>query len=153
MIHEFRKGKYLISTDKRKLQVKIIHDFLTNAYWSKGIKLELVKKAIHGSLCLGVYHEKNQIGFARVVTDFASFGYLADVFIIEDYRGKGLSVRLMKFILNLPELRELKSWMLATRDAHGLYSKFGFEQLKEPQKFMRRQNPKYKPNAQLIRAK
>jgi GNAT superfamily N-acetyltransferase len=143
MIFETEKGKYLISTDKRKLQIKVIHGFLVNAYWSKGISRERIKKAIHGSLCFGVYNGSRQIGFARVLTDFAGFGYLADVFIVEEYRGLGLSKWLMKNILNHPELRDLKTWMLATRDAHGLYAKFGFENLKEPQKFMRRQNPKF----------
>ncbi|PKL83107.1 MAG: GNAT family N-acetyltransferase [Ignavibacteriae bacterium HGW-Ignavibacteriae-3] len=142
MIYEFKKGKYLISSDKRKLQIKTIHNFLTNAYWSKGIMIERVRKAIEGSLCFGVYHEKEQVGFVRVVTDYANFGYIADVFIIENYRGKGLSVWLLKCILNLPELKDIKSWMLATKDAHGLYSKFGFEQLKKPQKFMQKINPK-----------
>lgn len=143
MVHEFRKGIYLISTNKRKLKANTIHDFLTNSYWSKGIKIERVKKAIQGSLCFGVYHNTKQIGFARVITDFTSFGYLADVFIIEKYRGRGLSVWLMKCILNHPELKDVKSWMLATRDAHGLYSKFGFKPLKEPQKYMRKLKSKF----------
>jgi GNAT superfamily N-acetyltransferase len=142
MIYAFKKGNYLISTDKRKLQLKTIHNFLVDAYWSKGIKIERVKKAIHGSLCFGVYHNKRQIGFARVITDCANFGYLADVFIIEEYRGRGLSKWLMKCIINHTELKNLKVWMLATSDAHGLYSKFGFEPLKEPHKYMRRQNSK-----------
>jgi N-acetylglutamate synthase-like GNAT family acetyltransferase len=143
MKSEFKKSSYIISTDKRKLQIKIIHNFLVNAYWSKGIKIERVKKAIKGSLCFGVYHNKKQIGFARVITDYASFGYLADVFIIEEFRKRGLSKWLMKSIMNHSKLKDLKTWMLATKDAHGLYSQFGFEPLKEPQKFMRKQNPKY----------
>ncbi|MCX6169466.1 MAG: GNAT family N-acetyltransferase [Ignavibacteriales bacterium] len=143
MIYEFKKGKYSISTDKRRLQIKTIHGFLIDAYWSKGISVERVKKAIHGSICFGVYYDEVQIGFARVVTDRASFGYIADVFIIEEYRKRGLSKWLMKCILNYPELNDLKSWMLATKDAHGLYAKFGFENLKNPKRFMRKQNPKY----------
>ena len=143
MISEFKKNNFIISTDKRKLQIKAIHNFLINAYWSKGIKIERVKKAIRGSLCFGVYHGKTQIGFARVITDYASFGYLADVFIIEEYRKRGLSKWLMKSIVNHSELKDLKTWMLATKDAHGLYSQFGFEPLKEPQRFMRKENPKF----------
>ena len=143
MIYEINKGKYLISTDKRKLQIKIIHGFLVKAYWSIGISKARIKKAIHGSLCFGVYYKEKQIGFARIVTDRASFGYIADVFIVEPFRGRSLSKWLMNSILNHPELKDLKTWMLATRDAHGLYAKFGFENLKEPQRFMRKQNPKY----------
>lgn len=143
MKSEFKKGSYIISTDKRKLQIKNIHNFLVNAYWSEGIKIERVKKAIRGSLCFGVYHYNNQIGFARVITDYVSFGYLADVFIIEEYRKRGLSKWLIKSIMNHSKLKDLKTWMLATKDAHGLYSQFGFEPMKEPQRFMRKQNPKF----------
>ena len=140
---EYKKGKYVISTDKRKLSLKTIHGFLENAYWSKGIKIERVRKAIRNSLCFGVYEHKNQIGFARVITDHANFGYLADVFIIESYRGQGLAKWLMNCIMNYPDLKDIKAWMLATKDAHGLYSKFGFKPLDEPQKYMRRVNPKF----------
>jgi predicted GNAT family N-acyltransferase len=101
---------------------------------------------MRGSLCFGVYQNEKQIGYARVVTDHTNFAYLADVFIVEEYRGRGLSKWLMKCILNISELKEIKTWMLATRDAHGLYSQFGFEPLKEPQKFMRRENPKFASN-------
>ena len=143
MKSELKKSSYIISTDKRKLQIKTIHNFLVNAYWSKGIKIERVKKAIRGSLCFGVYQGNIQIGFARVITDYVSFGYLADVFIIEEHRKRGLSKLLMKIIMNHSKLKDLKTWMLATKDAHGLYSQFGFEPLKEPQRFMRKQNPKF----------
>lgn len=143
MKSEFKESSYIISTDKRKLQIKTIHNFLVNAYWSKGIKIERVKKAIRGSLCFGVYQGNIQIGFARVITDYVSFGYLADVFIIEEHRKRGLSKLLMKIIMNHSKLKDLKTWMLATKDAHGLYSQFGFEPLKEPQRFMRKQNPKF----------
>jgi N-acetylglutamate synthase-like GNAT family acetyltransferase len=143
MVHEFRKGIYLISTNKRKLKANTIHDFLTNSYWSKGISQAQVKKSIHNSLCFGIYYKENQVGFARVITDHVRFGYIADVFVIEKYRGRGLSVWLMKCILNHPELKDVKAWMLATRDAHGLYSKFGFQPLKEPQKYMRKLKSKF----------
>src|SRR3989339_1838634 len=103
MILEYHKNNYLISTDKRKLNFKIIHKFLSNSYWSPGIKLQSVKHAAANSICYGVYHKKEQIGYARVITDYVRFGYLADVFIVEQYRGKGLSKWLMKIILNHPE--------------------------------------------------
>ncbi len=143
MIREFKKGKYVISTDKRKLNIKVIHGFLQNAYWSKGIKIERVRKAIRNSLCFGVYEHGHQIGFARVITDYTNFGYLADVFIIESYRGNGLAKWLMSCIMNHSELKNIKAWMLATKDAHGLYSQYGFKPIDEPQKYMRRINPKF----------
>ena len=145
MVQEFHKGNFTISTDRRKLDLKVIHNFLTCAYWSKGIKIERVKKAVRGSLCFGVYYKKKQIGFARVITDYVSFGYLADVFIVESYRKRGLSKWLLKCIINNAGLKNIKAWMLATRDAHGLYSQFGFKPLEEPQKYMRKVNPKFLP--------
>ena len=140
MITELRKRDFLISTNKRKLQIKTIHGFLTKSYWSTGISVAKVRKSISHSVCFGIYHKKKQIGFARVITDFVRFGYLADVFVAEEYRGRGLSKWLMKCILENRELKHLQTWMLATRDAHGLYSQFGFEPLNEPKKYMRKQN-------------
>ncbi|MFA7228603.1 MAG: GNAT family N-acetyltransferase [Melioribacteraceae bacterium] len=137
-----KKTDIIISTDRRKLQTGKIHKFLTEAYWSKGISAGRVKKAIAGSICFGVYLKKKQIGFARVISDKTSLAYIADLFIIEEYRGRGLSKLLVKSILNHHELSEVKAWMLATKDAHGLYAKFGFKALSEPAKFMRMQNPK-----------
>lgn len=127
-----------ISTKKKKLKVFDIHNFLRESYWAKGIPLSAVKKQIKNSFCFGVYHNGKQIGYARVITDFTGFAYLCDVFIIEDYRGKGLSKILMEEILNHPKLKNVKSWMLATKDAHGLYKKYGFEPLEEPAKYMRK---------------
>lgn len=140
MIREFRRRDFLISTDKRKLQVKTIHRFLTKSYWSTGISIAKVRKSISHSVCFGVYHKEKQIGFARVITDYVRFGYLADVFIVEEYRGKGLSKWLMKSILEHRKLKNIQAWMLATRDAHGLYSQFGFEPLSEPKKYMHKEN-------------
>lgn len=137
MIYEIKRGNYFISTNKRKLKTKTVHYFLTNSYWSKGISLARVKKSIQNSICFGVYYKEKQIGFARVITDYVRFGYLADVFIIEEYRGRGLSKWLMKSILNHPDFKGIQAWLLATRDAHGLYAKFGFMPLEEPQRFMR----------------
>lgn len=139
-IEEFKKENFLISTDKQKLDIKTIHSFLTNSYWSKGITIEKVERSIKHSLCFGVYVEGKQIGFARVTTDYTLFGYLADVFIVDEYRGKGLSKWLMECILNHPEVQDLRSWMLATKDAHDLYKKFGFKPLEEPTKYMAKKN-------------
>ncbi len=137
MINEFEKEKFIISTDKRKLDFKTIYNFLTNCYWSNGISMKLVRKAANNSICFGVYHRKKQIGYARVITDYVRFGYLADVFIIEEYRAKGLSKWLMKTILSHPQLKDVHAWMLATKDAHGLYEKFGFKIIDEPERYMR----------------
>ena len=127
MIYEYKKNDYLISTDKRKLQLKVIHRFLSNSYWDKGCSLGLVKKKIKNSYCFGIYHNNKQIGFSRVISDFTAFAYLADVFVIEEYRGKWLSKWLMRCIMNHPSLSKTKSWMLKTADAHGLYIKYGFK--------------------------
>ncbi len=145
-IQEFRKDNFLISTSRQKLKFYDIHRFLTNSYWSKGITIDKVKKTIDNSLCFGVYDGLKQIGFARVVTDYTLFGYLADVFIIEEYRGKGLSKWLMECIVKHPDIKELRAWMLATKDAHGLYEKFGFKPLDEPERFMRKRNSNFFQN-------
>lgn len=140
---EFKKENFLISTDKQKLDIKTIHTFLTNSYWSKGISVEKIIQSIENSLCFGLYDNK-QIGFARVVTDYTLFAYLADVFIIDEYRGRGLSKWLMECILNHPKLNNLRSWMLSTKDAHDLYEKFGFKPLEEPAKYMTKKNLNFK---------
>jgi GNAT superfamily N-acetyltransferase len=127
---EYRRDNFLISTDKALLDIGVIHGFLTESYWAKGVPVSVVQKSIENSLCFGVYDTTpgaQQIGFARAITDCATFAYLADVFILEPYRGKGLSKWLMNCILAHPELQGLRRWMLATRDAHGLYRQFGFE--------------------------
>jgi len=136
MKRNFRKGKYFISTDKSKLDIKVIQDYLSDSYWAKNRKLKTTKLTIKNSLCFGLYFINSQIGFARVVTDYATFAYLADVFILEEHRGKGLSKWLMEVILNYGEVQNLRRWFLATRDAHGLYEKFGFTNLREPEKIM-----------------
>jgi len=126
----------MISTDKSLLDIDVIYNFLSRSYWAEGRPSEIVRKSIKNSLCFGVYLNKNQIGFARVVTDYATFAWIADVFILEEYRGKGYSKQLLKTILEYPELVNLKRWILATKDAHKLYSRFGFDQLKNPERFM-----------------
>lgn len=139
---EFHNGNFLLSTDKAKLQLPVIHDFLAReSYWAKGIALALVEKAIANSLCFGVYDRDKQIGFARVTTDYATFAYLADVFILEEYRGRGLSKWMMSCILAHPELQGLRRWLLATRDAHALYAQYGFRALAKPESIMELHNP------------
>ena len=139
-IREYNKNGFVISTDKRKLNLYVVHGFLTESYWSKGIAFDKVKKSIDNSFCFGVYEGKRQVGFARVVTDYTLFGYLADVFIIEEYRGRGLSKWLMECIVNHPDIKDLRVCLLATKDAHGLYEKFGFKPLEEPERYMKKRN-------------
>ena len=127
---------YSISCDKAKLDRTVIHNFLAGCYWAMNIPRRLVDKSIEHSLCFGVYHRARQVGFARVISDYATFAYLADVFIIETERGKGLSQRLMEAIMSHPELQGLRRWQLVTRDAHSLYQQFGFETLKTPERHM-----------------
>ena len=130
-----------IDTDKSRLDLAVIHGFLSTSYWAKGIPREVVAKATEGSLCFGVYAGGRQVGFARVITDSATFAYLADVFILESHRGQGLSRRLMDAIVAHPSLQGLRRWMLATRDAHGLYARYGFKPLAVPDRFMELHNP------------
>lgn len=134
-------GDYTISTDKEKIDVEYVHRFLSQSYWAENIPIEVVKRSINGSLTFSVFHGIQQIGFARVISDCASFAYLADVFIDPKYRGKGLSKWLMKTILEYPDLQGLRRFLLATRDAHGLYKQFGFEPLNHPERFMHIHQP------------
>jgi len=125
-----------ISTDKDKLDISFIHKFLTNTYWAKGRTLEEVKTTIENSFCFGIYTNGKQIGFARVVTDYVVFAYIMDVFIVEEQQGKGYSSLLMDKLLNEPAFKKVKTWRLATADAHFLYEKFGFGALANPEKQM-----------------
>ena len=129
-------GRFLISTDRSKLDVEVIHRFLTRSYWAEGIPLETVTRAIENSLCFGVYNGNEQAGFARVVSDFATYAYLADVFILEPYRERGLGKELIASVMAHPELQGLRRWSLGTRDAHGLYAQFGFTALENPSRMM-----------------
>lgn len=134
-----------ISTDKSLLNIALIHDFLTHSYWAKGIPRETVESSIDGSLCFGVYlkqqDELQQVGFARMITDKTTFAYLADVFILPEYRGQGLSKALMQYILAYPQLQGLRRIILATADAHGLYRQFGFTALDKPERIMQLHRP------------
>jgi GNAT superfamily N-acetyltransferase len=141
MMNEWRREGYLISTDKRLLDLSVIHDFLARSYWAAGIPLEVVERSIAHSLAFGLYEEKRQIGFARVITDHATFAYLADVFILEDFRGRGLGEWLIETVMSHAELQGLRRWMLVTRDAQGLYRKSGFVDLKNPASIMEKTDP------------
>ncbi len=134
---EWLKGEFTISTEKSKLQIGVIQSFFANdSYWAQNRTLEQTKTAIEHSICFGLYHGYTQIGFARVVSDQATFAYIGDVFVLEEFRGKGLSKWLMETILSHPELQGLRRWLLATRDAHGLYEQYGFEPLLHPDRWM-----------------
>lgn len=130
------RGEYAISTDTKRLDLATIHAYLTQSYWSPGIPRAVVERAVANSLCFGVYRGAEQVGFARVVTDRATFAYLADVFVLEPHRGKGLSKWLMEFIKDHEDLQGLRRFMLATKDAHGLYTQFGFTELANPSLMM-----------------
>jgi len=132
---------YEITTDKSRMSVKAAHAFLSQAYWSPGVPLTTVQKAFDNSLCFAVLAGSEQVGFARVVTDKATFAYLADVYVLESHRGKGLARRLVQAIQAHPELQGLRRFMLATRDAHSLYAQFGFTPLSVPVRFMELHNP------------
>lgn len=136
MIHEWRRGDYLISTDKSRLDLAVIHRFITTSYWAPGIPMETVKRSIEHSLAFGVYKGDAQVGFARVITDYATFAYIGDVFILEEFRGQGLSKWLMEVVAAHPDLQGLRRWLLLTRDAHGLYRKTGFTEPKTPERYM-----------------
>jgi GNAT superfamily N-acetyltransferase len=131
-----------ISTDKGRLDVEMIHRFLSEeSYWAKTRTVTQTRTAIENSLCFGVYFEDRQIGFARVVSDCTTFAYIGDVCVITEYRGRGLSKRLMETIVDHPDLQGLRRWLLATRDAHGLYEQFDFASLKFPERWMERTAP------------
>jgi GNAT superfamily N-acetyltransferase len=126
----------IISDDKNKLDVELIHKFLTTSYWAKGRTIDEVKKSIENSICFGVYKDDRQIGFARIVSDLTIIAYLMDVFIIEEYRGKGFSKILLKKVFDDDRFKSVKKWMLATKDAHSLYAQFGFGVIKNIERLM-----------------
>jgi GNAT superfamily N-acetyltransferase len=137
-----RKGEYEIDTDRRRLDLAAIHRFLSQeAYWTKGRTLEQTLTAIENSSCFGLYHGREQVGFARVVTDRATFAYVGDVYILKVHRGRGLSKWLMQTIVDQPDMQGLRRWLLATRDAHGLYEQYGFSSLVHPERWMERTAP------------
>ncbi len=134
---EYHRGEFVISTGRERLDLDTIHAFLANSYWAKGIPREVVERSIANSLCFGIYDGSGrQVGFARVISDFATVAYLGDVFVLEERRGRGLSKWLMECIMEHPALQNLRRWILLTRDAHELYAKFGFTPVKSPERYM-----------------
>lgn len=142
-MERYTNGAYHISTDKSLLQLAVLYNYLSNeAYWSKGIPLETIEKAIQNSTCFGLYKGTEQIGFARVITDHATFAYLADVFILNDYRGEGLAKWLVQVVVECPIFNGLRRWMLITKDAQGLYQEYGgFNIVHHPEQFMEKSFP------------
>jgi len=139
---EYRRGEFLISTSRERLSLDVVHAFLTNCYWAEGIPQEVVARSIEHSLCFGIYEASGtQVGFARVVSDFATVAYLGDVFVLESHRGRGLSKWLMQCVIEHPAVQNLRRWILLTRDAHGLYSQFGFTPVKAPERYMELHQP------------
>ncbi len=132
------RDAYTITTDQARFDVTAIHQFLTRSYWAKGIPFETVRRSIENSLGFAILHGERQVGFARVITDKATFAYLADVYVIEEERGKGLSKWLMEVILAHPDVQDIRSFYLLTGDAHGLYRQFGWKVYDSPEKFMKR---------------
>ena len=137
---EIHKDKYTISTDPAKLNINAIADMLTRAYWAQGRTPEMIARYVQHSLVFGLYHEGKQVGLARVVSDYTTFAWLCDVFIQEDHRGHGLGKWLMETVHAHPDLQGLRRWMLATRDAHGLYEQFGWTPLDNPERWMNKFN-------------
>jgi GNAT superfamily N-acetyltransferase len=134
---EFNRAGFTISTDPDRLDLEATHAYLANdSYWAAGIPFPVFRKSVDHSLCFGVYHQGRQIGFARVISDFATFAYLADVFILDEYQGQGLGKWLVTSLLSIPELQGLRRWMLVTRDAHELYARYGFTPLAHPEWLM-----------------
>jgi GNAT superfamily N-acetyltransferase len=133
---EHHKNGFSISTDPERLDLDVIHGFLTESYWAKGVPREVVARSIENALCFGIYSDGKQVGFARVISDYATYAYIGDVFVLEGYRGRGLSKWLMECIMQHPRLQGLRRWSLVTGDAHGLYSQFGFTPLQSPELWM-----------------
>jgi GNAT superfamily N-acetyltransferase len=135
---EWKRDSLTVSTDRARLDRAAIHEFLRGSYWAKGIPRELVDRSIDNSLCFGLYDGDRLVGFARVITDSATFAYLSDVFVLESHRGHGLGTWFMECVLSHPDLQNLRRWMLATADAHGLYRRVGFTALSKPDRIMER---------------
>jgi GNAT superfamily N-acetyltransferase len=143
MFHEQNDGEILVTTDPARLDVAAIHAFLSGSYWARGIPREVVERSIRHSLCFGAFEGGRQVGFARVISDRATFAYVSDVFVLESHRGRGIGTRIMDCITSHPELQNLRLWTLFTRDAHGLYRQHGFSEARYPDRLMerRRESP------------
>jgi GNAT superfamily N-acetyltransferase len=133
---DLARGSYSVTADRRRIDVDAVHDFLTRSFWARGISKDVVAKSIAHSLCFGLFDDQAQIGFARVVTDSSTYAYLCDVYVLEQYRGEGLGKWMMEFVMAHPELQGLRRFQLVTRDAHGLYGRFGFKTPPHPERYM-----------------
>ncbi len=143
MANEWHRDEYTISDDRARLDIKVVQKFLsTESYWATGRSIEKVQCSIDNSLSFGVYRGDEQVGFARVVTDYATFAWLADVFMLDECRGRGLAKWLVEVILSHPQLQGFRRWVLATKDAHELYRRYGFRELHRPERWMERPDPK-----------
>lgn len=142
MANEWHRDEYTLSDDRARLDIRVIHKFLSSeSYWAAGRSVEKVQRSIDNSLPVGLYRGEEQIGFARVVTDYATFAWLADVFVLDEFRGRGLAKWLVEVIISHPELQGFRRWVLATKDAHELYRRFGFRELHRPERWMERPDP------------
>lgn len=140
-IHEHRDGDILITTDPARLDLETVHGFLTGSYWAEGIPRETVERSVRHSICFGAFDGGRQVGFARVISDRATFAYVADVFVLDSHRGRGIGKRIMAAVTSHPELQGLRLWTLFTRDAHGLYRQVGFREARYPDRLMERRQP------------
>jgi GNAT superfamily N-acetyltransferase len=138
---EWKRDGFTVSTEKDRLDRGVIHEFLRDSYWAKGIPRALVDRSIENSLCFGLYDGEALVGFTRVITDKATFAYLSDVFVLESHRGRGLATWFMEVVMTHPDLQGIRRWMLATADAHGLYRKVGFTPLSKPERIMEKLRP------------
>jgi len=139
---EWHRDPYTISTKKERLDIPLIHDFLSKrSYWAVGRTEDVVRRSIENSLNFGLYKGDQQIGFGRVISDYATFAWIADVFVLDEYRGHGLGKWMMDLMISHPNLQRMRRWVLATKDAHGLYRQYGFVELKRPERFMERHDP------------
>ena len=144
-VREWQRDNFTISTDPHRLDISIIHDFIANqSYWAQGRAVETVQRALDNSLNFGIYKDNQQVGFGRVVTDYATFAWIADVFVLQQERGRGLSKWLIEVMLEHPHLQGFRRWVLATKDAHSLYARFGFIELHRPERWMERPDPNMK---------
>ena len=140
---KWRKNNFEIDTNRKRFDLDLIHDYLSKkSYWATGRSKETIGRSIRNSVAFGIYEDKKQVGFARVITDYATFGWIADVFVVEEYRGQGLAKWLMEVMIDHPKLQGFRRWVLATKDAHELYRRYGFEELKRPERWMERRDPK-----------
>jgi|ERR1700730_10131755 len=146
---EWRRADFEITTDQARRDLDKIHTFLAlQSDWAKGIARPAIEKSVRNSLCFGLFHRRDQVGFARVISDRTTIAYLADVFVLPEYRGRGLAKWLMDCVVSHPDLQNLRRWILVTGDAHGLYRKYGFTPLARPESFMELHNPDvYRLNA------